>query len=184
MCVGHAAFTARQHRPGLASSSHSFVERRISEPVEHHHKFAGLFCVLLVGQFTIGMFGIECFVNGVQGVKPVANHHAAHPRFACDSGESPVQFGCHVAWFHLPAVFLVHLERGSALLRAQARVSVALRPIKALPPARRRRCQRQQGWRKRRPKRQPSRMFRYFVYSCSHRAALRCAVTFFEISRQ
>ena len=74
MCVGHAAFTARPPRPGLASSSHSFVERRISEPVEHHHKFAGLFCVLLVGQFTISMFGIECFVNGVQGAKHVANH--------------------------------------------------------------------------------------------------------------
>ena len=57
------------------------------------HKFAGLFCVLLVGQFTVGMFGIECFVNGVQGVKPVANHHAVHQRVACGGGESPVQFG-------------------------------------------------------------------------------------------
>ena len=128
MCVGHAAFTARPHRPGLASSSHSFVERRISEPVEHHHKFAGLFCVLLVGQFTIGIFGIECFVNGVQGVKPVANHHAAHPRVACDSGESPVQFGCHVACFHLPAVVF-----GSSGARVGALVSAGACQCGATP---------------------------------------------------
>ena len=69
---------------------------------DHPKKFAGLLCVLLVGQFTRGMFGIECFVDGGQGVKHVANHHAAHQRVACGGCESPVQFGCYVVCFHLP----------------------------------------------------------------------------------
>ena len=90
-----------------------------AEPADHPKKFAGLFCVLLVGQFTAGVFGIECLVAGVQGVNRVANHHAVHQRVACGRCESPVQFGCYVACFHLPAA-----------------KSVRLRPIKALPPAR------------------------------------------------
>jgi hypothetical protein len=80
--------------------SHSFAETRVSEPVEHHHKLAGLFCVPLVGQFAIGMFGIECCVDGVQGAKSVANRQAAHQNAASGGCESPIQFGRYVAGFH------------------------------------------------------------------------------------
>jgi hypothetical protein len=68
----------RLDRIGFVISSHSFVEQRISEPGDHPKKFAGFFRVLLVGQFTRSMFGIECRVDGAQGVKPVANRQAAH----------------------------------------------------------------------------------------------------------
>ena len=81
------------------TSSHSFVEQRISEPADHPKKFAGLLGVLLVAQFTRGMVGLECFVNGVQGINRAADHHVVHQRVACGGRESPVQFGCYVCVF-------------------------------------------------------------------------------------
>ena len=88
------------------------MEQRISEPADHPKKFAGFFRVLLVGQFTRGMVGVECFVDGGQGVKPVANRQTAHQNAASGGCESPVQFGCYVACFHLPrfAALLLFLE--------------------------------------------------------------------------
>ena len=56
------------------------MEQRTSEPADHPKKFADLFCVLLVGQFARGMFAIECFVSGVQGIEHVANHHEEEGR--------------------------------------------------------------------------------------------------------
>jgi hypothetical protein len=68
---------------------------------EHFQKLAGPFCELLVGQFTSGMFGLESFVNGGQWVNRVAKVHAAHQRVNSGGCESPVQFCCYVAGFHL-----------------------------------------------------------------------------------
>ena len=76
----------------------------MSKPADHSKKFAGFFRVLLVGQFTGGMVGVECFVDGVQGAKPVANRQAAHQNAAFGGCESPIQFGRYVVCFHLPAV--------------------------------------------------------------------------------
>ncbi|MGA8470565.1 MAG: hypothetical protein WB721_17230 [Pseudolabrys sp.] len=76
---------------------------------EHFQKLAGPPCELLVGQFTSGMFGLESFVNGGQWVNRVAKVHAAHQRVNSGGCESPVQFCCYVAGFHL-------LPRFAALL--------------------------------------------------------------------
>ncbi|MGA7085034.1 MAG: hypothetical protein WB005_17905 [Pseudolabrys sp.] len=69
---------------------------------KHFQKFAGLLCVLLVGQFTRGMCSLESFVNGGQWVNRVAKVHVANQRVNSGGCESPVQFGCQVAGFHLP----------------------------------------------------------------------------------
>ena len=55
------------------------------------------------------MCGLESFVNGGQWVNRVAKVHAAHQRVNSGGCESPVQFGCYVAGFHL-------LPRFAALL--------------------------------------------------------------------
>ena len=75
-----------------------------SFPPTIQKKFAGLLRVLLVGQFTRGMCGLEGFVDGVQGGNRVAKLQAAFQRVHSGGGESPVQFGCYVAGFHLPAL--------------------------------------------------------------------------------
>ena len=86
-------------RPGLAISRHTFVEQRISEPGDHSKKFAGFFRVLLVGQFTRSMFGIECCVDGGQGVKPVANRQAAHQEHCVWRLRKPCPVRLLCRWF-------------------------------------------------------------------------------------
>lgn len=69
---------------------------------EQLQKFAGLARELLVGQFTSGMFGLEHFVDDVQGGNRVAHLPAAHQRLDFGGCESPIEFGCYVAGFHSP----------------------------------------------------------------------------------
>ena len=165
MCVGHAAFTSTTG-PVL----------RVQAIVLWNGAFPNLssitissraFFVYCSSVSSPSASGIECFVNGVQGVKPFANHHAAHPRVACGGQRKPCPVQSPSRRLHLPAVLSVHLERGyRRSCDAGACVSVALRrnkPVcrtRATPtmptPAR---------MAKTTPKTQPSRMFQYFVYA-------------------
>ena len=97
---GTAARRRRLARRSL--SAHVFLNEKWHNcTAEHFQKLAGPFCELLVGQFTSGMFGLESFVNGGQWINRVAKVHAAHQRVNSGGCESPVQFCCYVASFHL-----------------------------------------------------------------------------------
>ena len=67
---------------------------------EQLKKLPALIPELLVGQFTRGMFGLECFMDDAQRLNRVVHRHAGHQCVYSGRGESPVQFGCYVACVH------------------------------------------------------------------------------------